>query len=127
MSNHGYKQGATLRAVRMAQQEGVTIQQLSRVTGKSVNALRSSAKRYNIKLKSEFNKLEWGSLKQKLVNMDTTKYTVRQVAEMLGTSIYTIYSLGGRHACLFKQAPYGSQKNINYSKNGQTSKETVSK
>jgi hypothetical protein len=122
MTNHGYKQGATLRAVRMAEQEGVTIQQLSRVTGKTCNALRSSAKRYNIKLKSEFKRLEWGSLKQKLVHMDTKKYTAKQVAEMLGTSIYTIYSLGARHDCVFKTAPYGSQKGTNYSIYGKTSK-----
>lgn len=122
MNSCGYIQGETLKSVRIAYRDGVTIQQLSRTTGKTVNAIRSSAKRYNIKLKTEFNKQAWGSLKHKVVNMETEKYTAKEVANMLGTSIYTIYSLGVRHNCNFKKAPYGSQRGTKYSLYGKTSK-----
>jgi hypothetical protein len=122
MSSFGYKQGATLRAVKMAQQDGVTLQQLCRITGKSEYAIRSCQRRVGIKLKTEFKRNEWGSLKQKLVHMNTERYTAKEVSVMLNTSIYTIYSLGARHNCLFRKADYGSQKGTNYSIYGKTSK-----
>lgn len=121
MAKCGFKQGETLIAVRKAQQSGMTLQELSRVTGKSQYAIRSCQRRIGVRLKTEFVRNEWGSLKQKLVNMDTTKYTAKEVSKMLNTSIYTIYSLGSRHNCMFKKADYGSQVDTKYSIYGKTS------
>ena len=118
----GTPRGSTTRAVKKASEEGVSIQELSKATGKSTDALRSAASRLNIKLKTDRNRIGWGDLKQRLVNMNTKDYTPKEVAEMLGTSIWTIYSMGARHNCLFKQAPYGSQKGVNYSLYGKTKK-----
>lgn len=122
MAKKGPRQGSTLRAVKMAQDEGLTIEELSRITGKSISAIRSSASRVNTRLISESPKIMRGMLKDQLLNMNTTKHTAREVADMLGTSIYTIYSLGARYNKNFKTAPYGSQKGVNYSIYGKTSK-----
>ena len=122
MAKNGPKQGHTLRAVKMAQEEGITIEELSRITKKSVKAIRSSASRIKTKLISDSPKIMHGMLKEQLLGMDTGKYTAREVAEMLGTSIYTIYSLGARYNLNFKTAPYGSQKGVSYSIYGKTSK-----
>jgi transposase len=122
MAKNGPKQGSTLRAVKMAQEEGLTIEEISRITGKSVSSLRSSASRINTRLISESPRIMRGMLKEQLFEMDTMKYTAREAADMLGTSIYTIYSLGARYNRNFKTAPYGSQKGVNYSIYGKTSK-----
>lgn len=122
MAKNGPKQGRTLRAIKMAQEEGITIEELSRITKKSVKAIRSSASRVNTRLISESPKIMRGMLKEQLLEMDTERYTAKEVAEMLGTSIYTIYSLGARYNRNFKTAPYGSQKGVNYSIYGKTSK-----
>jgi transposase len=118
----GTPRGSTTRAVKKASEEGVSIQELSKATGKSKDALRSAASRLNIKLKTDRNRIGWGDLKQRLVNMNTKNYTPKEVAEMLGTSIWTIYSMGARHNCLFKTAPYGSQKGVSYSIYGKAKK-----
>jgi DNA-directed RNA polymerase specialized sigma24 family protein len=118
----GTPRGSTTKAVKNASENGVSIEETSKITGKSMDALRSAASRLNIKLKTDRNRIGWGNLKQQLVSMDTKSYTAREVAEMLGTSIYTIYSMGARHNCLFKTAPYGSQKGVNYSIYGKTKK-----
>ena len=122
MAKNGPKQGRTLRAVKMAQEEGITIEELSRITKISVKAIRSSASRIKTILISESPKIMRGMLKEQLLEIDTKKYTAKEVAEMLGTSIYTIYSLGARYNLNFKTATYGSQKGVSYSIYGKTSK-----
>ena len=122
MGKCGYKQGETLMAVRMAHKSGMTLQELSRVTGKSVHTIRSSGRLVGIKLKSEFNKKEYRSLKDKLYNIDTGQYTAGELAQILDTGKYTVYSLCTRYDLPLKKANYGSQRHVQYSKHGKTSK-----
>jgi hypothetical protein len=118
MGKGGYKQGETLMAVRMAQRDGITLQELSRITGKSVHAIRSSGRLVGIKLKSEFNKKEYGSLKDKLYNIDTSQYTCGELAQIIDTGKYTVYSLCTRYNLPLKKANYGSQSHVKCSDNG---------
>ncbi len=97
------KKGETIRDVRYAYERGITIEQISRETGKSIKAFKCSQRRINIVLKTESTRKEWGSLKQKIVNMDTYNYTVKELSEMLGTTRYTIYALCTRHDMPFKR------------------------
>lgn len=39
-----------------------------------------------------------------------------ELAEMLGTSIFSVYSMCARHDKILKKADYGSQKLVKYSK-----------
>lgn len=55
-------------------------------------------------------------MKHKIVNMNTKDYTAMEVAEMLGTSIFSVYSMCARHDKILKKADYGSQKLVKYSK-----------
>lgn len=118
MGKCGYKQGETLMAVRMAHKSGMTLQELSRVTGKSVHAIRSSGRLVGIKLKSEFNKKEYGSLKNKLYSIDTGQYTAGELAQILDTGKSTVYSLCTRYDFPLKKANYGSQSHVKWSDNG---------
>ena len=118
MANSGYKQGETLLAVMLAQKAGTTLQELSRITGKSRSAIRSSGGRAGIKLKSEFNRAAWGSVKNRLHRINTGKYTCGEIAQMLDASKYTIYSLCTRSNLPLKKAEYGSQKHVKTSNNG---------
>jgi hypothetical protein len=97
------KKGETIRDVRYAYEGGITIEQISRETGKSIKAFKCSQRRINIVLKTESTRKEWGSLKQKIVNMDTYNYTVKELSEMLRTTRYTIYALCTRHDMPFKR------------------------
>jgi hypothetical protein len=118
MANSGYKQGETLLAVMLAEKSGTTLQELSRITGKSRSAIRSSGGRIGIKLKSEFNRAAWGSVKSRLHRINTAEYTCGEVAQMLDASKYTIYSLCTRDGLPLKKAEYGSQKHVRSSANG---------
>lgn len=118
MANSGYKQGETLLAVLLAERDGTTLQELSRITGKSQSAIRSSGGRVGIKLRSEFNRAPWGSLKDKLFSIDTSQYTAGEIAQMFNASKYTIYSLCTRSDLPLKKAAYGSQKHVRSSANG---------
>jgi hypothetical protein len=118
MGNSGYKQGETLLAVMLAEKSGTTLQELSRITGKSRSAIRSSGGRIGIKLKSEFNRAAWGSVKSSLHKINTAEYTCGEIAQMLDASKYTIYSLCTRDGLPLKKAEYGSQRHVRSSANG---------
>jgi hypothetical protein len=91
------KKGETVRDVRYAYERGITIEQISRETGKSIKAFRCSQRRLKIVLKTESTRKPWGSLKEKIFNTETRKYNVKDLAEMLGTTRYTVYSLCTRY------------------------------
>lgn len=102
--------------VKNAYKDGVSIQQLSKLSGKSLSSIRSCQRRNKIKLNSESVKSAWGSLKQKILKINTSIYTAKEVAKILNTSIYSVYSLCSRHNLNLKKADYGSQRDTSYSK-----------
>ena len=97
------KKGETIRDVRYAYENGITIEQISRQTGKSIKAFKCSQRRINIVLKSESLRKQYGSLKQKIINMDTHNYTVKEMAKMLETTKDAVYALCTRHDMPFKR------------------------
>jgi hypothetical protein len=112
MSEFESKRGPTIRDVRFGCKMGMTAQQISALTGRSISAVRCCQYRLNVKLKSEFGRKEWGSLKKKIISIDTHNYTAQELSEMLGTSRYAIYSLCTRHNKKLKKKDYTYKKNI---------------
>lgn len=108
--------GLTKKAVQHAWENNISIEELSKTTGKSLASLRSCSTRLKLRLKNNSKKIPWGHLKHKIVNMNTKDYTAMEVAEMLGTSIFSVYSMCARHDKILKKADYGSQKLVKYSK-----------
>lgn len=109
--------GLTKKAVQHAWENDITVEELSKSTGKSILALRCCATRLKLRLKSSLNKRAgWGSLKEKIIALDTHNYIAKDVAEKIGTTIFSVYSLCARHNKILKKADYGSQKSVKYSK-----------
>lgn len=109
--------GPTKKAVQNAWENDITVEELSKSTGKSISALRCCATRLKLRLKSSLNKkASWGSLKEKIIALDTHNYIAKEVAEKIGTTIFSVYSLCARHNKILKKADYGSQKLVKYSK-----------
>lgn len=108
--------GLTKKAVQHAWENGITIEELCKTTGKSIASIRSCSTRLKLRLNNNSKKIPWGHLKQKILNINTEDYTAMELAEMLGTTVFSVYSMCARHDKILKKADYGSQKSVKYSK-----------